>query len=239
MSKSKKNTVDPENIIATYGADTARWFMLSDSPPERDLEWTEAGVEGAYRFLQRLWRLVADSLEKLPESGSPRPEVGGSAVQLRRATHGAIAAVTDDIEAFRFNKAVAKIYELANSIGTFKAKDAGDCWVLREALESLVRLFAPMMPHMAEELWQSLGQAVMLVDLPWPEADKSLLVKETITLGVQVNGKIRGTITLAPDADEAAAREAALSEAGVQRAIAGKEVRKVIVVKNRIVSIVA
>jgi leucyl-tRNA synthetase len=239
MSKSKKNTVDPENIIATYGADTARWFMLSDSPPERDLEWADAGVEGAYRFLQRLWRLVADSLDEIPPAGSPQPELGAAAGRLRRDTHGAIAAVTDDIEAFRFNKAVAKIYELANTIGAFKTGEEGADWALREALESLVRLVAPMMPHAAEELWQQLGQSELLVDQPWPEADRSLLVKELITLGVQVNGKIRGSITLAPDAHETAAREAALAEAGVQRAIAGKEVRKIIVVKNRIVSIVA
>ena len=134
---------------------------------------------------------------------------------------------------------MAKIYELANTIGAFKTGEEGADWALREALESLVRLVAPMMPHAAEELWQQLGQSELLVDQPWPEADRSLLVKELITLGVQVNGKIRGSITLAPDADETAAREAALAEAGVQRAIAGKEVRKIIVVKNRIVSIVA
>ena len=173
MSKSKKNVVDPTQIIETYGADTARWFMLSDSPPERDLEWTEAGVEGAWRFTQRLWRLVEGGLEALSAAagGMDRRQWRRRArCALRRATHKTIAGVTEDIERFRFNRAVARIYELANSIDEL-APGANPA-ARRETLETLVRLLAPMMPHLAEELWQRLGHDELLADQPWPEADR-------------------------------------------------------------------
>ena len=235
MSKSKNNTVDPTRIIETYGADTARWFMLSDSPPDRDLEWTAAGVEGAYRFVQRVWRQVTEAVETLPPAGAPtRGDAAGSA--LRRVAHKTIQAVTEDIERFRFNRAVARIYELSNAISGTTANGAGP--ELRECLEIMVRLIGPMMPHLAEELWQRLGREGMLVDQPWPEADPSLTIEDSVTLAVQVNGKLRGTIDLPRDAGEAAAEQAALAEPGVQRAIAGKPVRKVIVVKNRVVNVV-
>ncbi|MDX1711432.1 MAG: leucine--tRNA ligase, partial [Rhodovibrionaceae bacterium] len=242
MSKSKKNTVDPARIIDTYGADTARWFMLSDSPPDREMEWTDAGIEGAWRFVQRLWRLADEALEALPPAGAEAPSAfGAEAMELRRATHKAIQSVGGDIEQFRFNRAVARIYELSNLLGAtslVKSDDAGDRWALREALESLVRLMAPMMPHLAEELWQRLGHDGMLVDLPWPEADQTLTVDETVTLAVQVNGKKRATIELPRDADEKTAEQAALSEPAVLRAVGESTPRKVIVVKNRIVNVV-
>ncbi len=239
MSKSKRNVVDPEAIISTYGADTARWFMLSDSPPERDMEWTDAGVEGAWRFSQRLWRLVSDNLERLPAGATPLPgRLSPAAEELRRTVHKTVAACGEDLEQFRFNRAVARIYELANSLGAFKGLDAGDYWVLREGLDLLVRLVAPMMPHLAEELWQLLGHGDFLVYEPWPEADPALISDAQATLAVQVNGKKRATITLPVDAAEDEARAAALAEPSVQRAMDGKTARKVIVVRNRIVNVV-
>ncbi len=239
MSKSKRNVVDPEAIISTYGADTARWFMLSDSPPERDMEWTDAGVEGAWRFSQRLWRLVSDNLERLSAGATPLPgRLSPAAEELRRTVHKTVAACGEDLEQFRFNRAVARIYELANSLGAFKAQDAGDFWALREGLDLLVRLVAPMMPHLAEELWQLLGHGDFLVYEPWPEADPALISDAQATLAVQVNGKKRATITLPVDAAEDEARAAALAEPSVQRAMDGKTARKVIVVRNRIVNVV-
>jgi len=239
MSKSKRNVVDPEAIIAIYGADTARWFMLSDSPPERDMEWTDAGVEGAWRFTQRLWRLVGDNLEKLPAAGSAPPgSFAEAATELRRTVHKTVAACGDDLEQFRFNRAVARIYELANVLGGFEAGDAGARWALREGIELLVRLLGPMMPHLGEELWQQLGHRGYLVDAPWPSADSELASDDKAVLAVQVNGKKRATITLPVDAGEEEARTAALAEPAVQRAMDGKSARKVIVVRNRIVNVV-
>lgn len=239
MSKSKKNTIDPAEIIGTYGADTARWFMLSDSPPERDMEWTEAGVEGAWRFVQRLWRLITEDLATLPAKDTALPpSMGGTAAELRRATHKTIADVTDAIEQFRFNRAVAKLYELTNSLANAQNADPDMLWARREAFEVLVRLVGPMMPHLAEELWQRLGHGSLLVDQAWPVADGSLTKEETLTLPVQVNGKLRATISVSVDEAEDVIRTAALAEAGVQRAVAEKEIRKFIVVKNRVVNIV-
>jgi leucyl-tRNA synthetase len=239
MSKSKRNTVDPATIIETYGADTARWFMLSDSPPEREMEWTDAGIEGAWRFVNRLWRLVTSALESLPPAGAaPADGLAGPALDLRRQAHKTLDGVTRDIEAFHFNKAVARLYELANAVGGFRSKDAAGAWVQRETLEILVRLAGPMMPHLTEELWQRLGHTTMLAETPWPAPDPDLLVEDSVTLAVQVNGKLRATIELPRDADKAAAEAAALAEPAVQRAIEGQALRKVIVVPNRIVNLV-
>ncbi|WP_282604774.1 leucine--tRNA ligase [Pelagibius sp. Alg239-R121] len=239
MSKSKKNTIDPAEIIGTYGADTARWFMLSDSPPERDMEWTEAGVEGAWRFVQRLWRLISEDTEKLPAIGGPVPTAfGDKASDLRRTTHKTIADVTDAIEQFRFNRAVAKLYELTNSLTSARSEEPDALWAKREAFEVLVRLFGPMMPHLAEELWQRLGHKGLLVDEAWPLADDTLTAEETVTLPIQVNGKLRATIDIVVDEADDSVREAALQQPGVQRAIGEKQVRKLIIVKNRVVNIV-
>jgi leucyl-tRNA synthetase len=239
MSKSKKNVVDPAGIIAGYGADTARWFMLSDSPPERDLEWTEAGVEGAYRFVQRLWRMVAESLETLPPPGAAAPKgLGADALALRRTVHKTIAAFTDDLERFRFNRAVARIHELANAIGDFAPAAAEDRWALREALEAVAQLIQPMMPHLAEELWERLGHATLLAESAWPEADPALTEDETVTVAVQVNGKLRATVILPRNAEMAAAKAAALEEPNVRRAMGDKPERKVIVVPNKVINVV-
>ena len=239
MSKSKKNVVDPDQIIHDYGADTARWFMLSDSPPERDLEWTEAGVTGAWRFQQRLHRIASEAAAELPAVGTAKPGAfPPAATGLRRAAHRAIAGVSADIEAFHFNKAVARLYELANAIAGIETKDDATKWALRETLEIFVRLMGPMTPHLAEELWQALGHKSLLADAPWPAAEDALLVDDTVTVAVQLNGKLRGTVQLAKDAAKDVAEKAALALPEIMRALDGKTPKRVIVVPNRIVNVV-
>ena len=236
MSKSKKNVVGLESIVEAFGADTARLYLLSDSPPERDLEWTDAGIEGAWRYANRLWRLVSERLSPLPPPGAKMPnDLSGDDQRLRRVTHQTIAYVTEDLDRFHFNKAVARLRELTNAIEeTARASGA----VAREAFEAVVRLLAPMMPHLAEELWQALGHKKMLVEESWPKADQALTLAETVTLAVQVNGKLRGTVELPRDAGEDDAQAAALALPNVISALAGKTPRKTIVVPNRIVNVV-
>ncbi len=238
-SKSRRNVVDPEAIIGTYGADTARLFMLSDSPPERDLEWTEAGVEGAWRYINRLWRMVDSAQAGLAEPGSARPDsLGAEARDAWRLVHKTIAGVTDDLDRFRFNRAVARIRELTNLLGELRG-DGGDlAWLRRTGLETAVQLLGPMMPHLAEEMWQALGHETLLADTAWPVADKSLLVDDTVTVAVQVNGKLRGTLELPRGFDKQAAESGALTLDGVRRAMDGKPPRKVIVVPDKIVNVV-
>ncbi len=227
MSKSKRNTVDPRGIIEGYGADTARLFMLSDSPPERDLEWTEAGVEGAWRYLNKLWRIVT-----LPAEGKATEE---GALELRRATHKAIDGVTADIEGFHFNKAVARLRELTNSISAHK----GPSDARSESISTLLQLLNPFLPHFTEECWEMLGKTEWLVNTPWPKANPEFLVEDTITLGIQVNGKLRGTVDVPMDHPKDATEEAALKVENVAKFLEGKTVRKVIVVPNKIVNVVA
>ncbi|HYN37767.1 MAG TPA: leucine--tRNA ligase [Rhodospirillales bacterium] len=240
MSKSKRNVVDPETIIETYGADTARLFMMSDSPPERDLEWTEAGIEGAWRYLNRLWRLIAENDLPLapPGRGDGSGEVTDPALTVLREMHRTIARVSDDLDKFGFNRAVARLRELTNTLADFAATDAASTVVRRQGFETLVKLVGPFMPHIAEALWQRLGHDGLLVNEPWPDADPAYLAQDTVTLGVQVNGKLRGTIELAAGSAEAESRAAALALPGVVTALAGREPRKVIVVLDRIVNVV-
>ena len=242
MSKSKHNTVDPEDIIGHYGADTIRWFMLSDSPPERDVQWTEAGVEGAWRFVQRLWRLVGELGPRACPPGEEMPEaMGDDALVLRRAAHKALNAVSNDIEALRFNRAVAHIYEFTNTLSALPQTSGKDMeWALREALEILIILTGPMMPHLAEECWSALGaQNGLLAQTPWPDADQALLVEDTVTIAVQVNGKRRDELTVARDASKEDIEAAALKLENVVRAVEGRTVKKIIVVPQRIVNVVA
>ncbi len=242
MSKSKKNVVDPDDIIASFGADTARWFMLSDSPPDRDVIWTEAGVEGAHRFVQRVWRLVAEASPALQDV-SPLSAREGEAAPISRAAHKTLKAVGEDIEKLAFNKAVARLYELVNILAAplAQAGDASDevRGALREAAEFLLSMLAPMMPHLAEEGWKALGGEGLLAAKTWPVFDPALVVENEITLPVQVNGKKRGDLTIARDADQAAIEQAALALDVIQRALDGKPPRKVIVVPQRIVNVVA
>lgn len=245
MSKSKKNVVDPETIISAYGADTARWFMLSDTPPERDIEWSAAGVEGAHRFLQRVWRLVREAAAKGAPLSAPRPQAfGPEAEALRRAAHRSVAAVTGAIEKLRFNTAVAQIYELANALssglqgaGPHPAPDTA--YALREAAELLVRIASPMIPHLAEEGWAELGHTTLVAEAPWPAPEKALLREETVTIAVQVNGKRRDELTIARDAAKEDIEAAALKLENVVRAVGGRKIKKVVVVPQRIVNVVA
>jgi leucyl-tRNA synthetase len=245
MSKSKKNVVDPDNIIGAYGADTARWFMLSDTPPERDIEWTAGGVEGAHRFLQRVWRLVGEAADKGAAPGTQAPaEMGSEAEALRRAAHKAVAGVTGAIEKLRFNTAVAQIYELANALSAAlqaSAKQPEDDleFALREAAELLARIAAPMVPHLAEECWVLLGNEGLVAEQPWPKADSALLTEDTVTIAVQVNGKRRDELTIARDASKEDIEAAALGLENVARAIGGRKIKKVVIVPQRIVNVVA
>ncbi len=239
MSKSKRNVVDPEATLGAYGADTARLFMLSDSPPENDLDWTDAGIEGAWRYTNRLWRMVEEPGIALADPGSPAPGVlSPAADRLNRAVHKTVAAVSDDLERFHFNKAVARIRELTNQVDALDRGEEGAAWVLREALDTLVCLIGPMMPHLAEELWERLGHATLLIDTPWPAVDASLLHEETVVIAVQVNGKLRGTLDLPKDMDGEEVKAAALAVPNVAKVMEGRAPRKVVVVPNRIVNVV-
>jgi len=239
MSKSKKNVIDPELIIGTYGADTARLFMLSDSPPDRDLDWTDAGVEGAWRYVGRVWRLVSTHKDHLCVPGSPLDgAIEGTALDIRRHVHKTVHAVTSDLDNFHFNKAVARIRELTNALENFKDNNTSSNWVRREAFEATATLINPMMPHLAEELWAMLGHHGLMADVSWPVADQALLVDDAVTIAVQVNGKMRGTIELPKDCPQNEAEAAALTLDTAVAAMDGKTPRKVIVVPNRIVNVV-
>jgi leucyl-tRNA synthetase len=240
MSKSKRNVVGLDAIVDTYGADTARLYLLSDSPPERDLEWTETGIEGIWRYVNRLWRMASEPPVPLPPPGSTVPAALSPAVAaIRRATHKTIAAVTDDLDKFRFNRAVARIRELTNALEELPAAEPGGAEVLREGLETLARLLGPMMPHLAEEMWETLCGAGLLADQPWPEADPDLTRDAQVTIAVQVNGKLRATLEIPRDTDADAVESAALALPQVVRWLEGHPPRKVIVVPNRIVNVVA
>ncbi len=222
MSKSKKNVVDPDDIVDQYGADAVRWFMLSDSPPERDLEWSEAGIEGCWRFVQRLWRLVCQV-----------SDAEGQDSALDRKAHQATAGIAADIEALSFNKAVAKIYDLANAIEKSAPSASRD-----NAIRTIICLCAPMVPHLAEEAWAQMGDSGLIANAPWPAVDPALLVESEVTIAVQVRGKLRDTITVAKGLTQDEIQALALGSAKVQSAIDGADIRKVIVVPDRLVNIV-
>ncbi|HEX8535779.1 MAG TPA: leucine--tRNA ligase [Allosphingosinicella sp.] len=223
MSKSKKNTVDPEPIVDQYGADAVRWFMLSDSPPERDLPWSEAGIEGSWRFVQRLWRMTSDASRGEGEDRA-----------LDRKLHQTIASVGANIEALAFNKAVANLYELANAVEKAPASESRT-----GAAQTLLLLVAPMAPHLAEEAWRALGRKGLIADAAWPEADPALLIEDEVTIAVQVNGKLRDTLTAPKGAPREALEEMALASDKIVRILEGKAPRKVIVVPDRLVNLVA
>jgi leucyl-tRNA synthetase len=228
MSKSKKNVVGLQEVSENYGMDAARLLVLSDSPPERDVEWTEGGIEGAWKYINRLWRLLA--LAKFDGKG-------GEVEATRRKIHRTIHDMTQDYDKFHFNKAVAHLRELSNALEDFSTAN-GDGAVLKEGIEALVLLMSPLMPHLAEELWMHLGNKTSLANAPWPKADPDLLANDTVTMAIQVNGKLRATITLPKDMDQKLAEKAALDDPHIQKALDGKPPRKVIVVPNRIINVV-
>ena len=237
MSKSKKNVVGLPLIIEAYGADAARLFILSDSPPERDVEWTPAAIDGAWRYVNRLHRILMGALEVLPPAGSQKPHAFSvEATALRQAAHRAVDSYTRDLENFALNKAVARFRELTNAIEGFKPRDDADQWALREAYEFQTQLLSPMLPHLAEECWELLGHKTWLAETPWPQAEAELLEDTTVTVAVQVNGKLRATIQLPKDADKATAEAAALAEPNVIKTLDGATLKKIIIVPNRIVN---
>ncbi len=242
MSKSKKNVVDPDEIVRTYGADTARWFMLSDSPPERDVQWTEAGIEGASRFQQRVWKLLHDAIEiaALPATAST---AAADVEAIRKLTHRAVKAVGDDIEGLRFNRAVAQIYELTNGLTKFAATleaapSVNGAAELARSVEALLQLIAPMMPHLAETSWQALRKPGMVADAGWPEVDPALLVDTDVVIPVQVNGKRRGEITVPIGSSKELVEKQVLSLEAIARMLDGKPPKKIIIVPDRIVNVV-
>ena len=236
MSKSKRNVVDPEMIINSFGADTARLFMLSDSPPERDLEWTESGVEGAHRFIQKIWRLK-DKLSGETDL-SEIDNLSDKAKASMRIMHQSIASISNDIERFALNRCVAQLHILVNAISDLKEDDRATNQVRDFGIRILAQLISPFSPHIAEEIWQAAGQTGLVADAPWPEADESWLVADEIEIGIQVNGKLRGTIHLPVDCDKDEAEEKALAHSSIVKYLEGKPPRKVIVVPNRIINVV-
>jgi leucyl-tRNA synthetase len=235
MSKSKNNVVDPETIIEAYGADTARWFMLSDTPPERDIEWTSAGAEGAWRFVQRIWRQVNEASECKVSNGMHSQE----GLALRRLTHQSIAAVTEDLSNLRFNRAIARIFELSNGLATaLQARQPSLRGAIVEAAETLTLLIAPMMPHLAEECWRMLGHAIAIVDTPWPKAEPSLVLEDSVTIAIQVNGKRRDELRVHKGASKEQLEPMVLRRDAVVRALDNKTVKKFILVPDRIINIV-
>ncbi len=242
MSKSKRNGVDPQEIIARYGADSARLFTLFASPPENDLVWKDEGVEGVHRFLTRIWNLVRSRLDDLrrPPAETDVAETV-EAVELRRLTHRTIATVTDDIEKrFHFNTAIARCMELVNAVSKFQAgDDPGALAAQRESLDALLRMLAPFAPHVAEELWHETGGVGLVSEAPWPAADPALAREELVTIAVQVMGRLRATVEAPAGAGREELERLALAHENVQRHIAGKAIRKVIVVPGKLVNVVA
>ncbi|MGH6807903.1 MAG: leucine--tRNA ligase, partial [Ensifer adhaerens] len=243
MSKSKKNVVDPDDIIASYGADTARFFVLSDSPPDRDVIWSEAGVEGAHRFVQRVWRLIGEAAATL-RATEAAPAHEGSGLAVSQAAHRTLRAVEADYDKLAFNKAVARIYELVNvlaapltQVAAGKADPALTA-AAKDATSILVNLIAPMMPHLAEECWQAIGGKGLIAESGWPKFDAVLVVENEVTLPVQINGKKRADLTIARDADQTTIENAVLALDAVKTVLNGSSPKKIIVVPQRIVNVV-
>ncbi|QAX31256.1 leucine--tRNA ligase [Leisingera sp. NJS204] len=229
MSKSKNNVVDPLHIISSFGADTARWFVLSDSPPERDVEWTAAGAEASYKHLNRVWNLCDRIGEMDPDAAGEGDEA------LLRETHKCIRDVTLGVDSFGFNAAIAKLYAFTNTLAKSKASAS----VQKQAIMTLAQLMAPMTPHLAEDIWNHQGGKGLCATAPWPVADEAMLVEDTVTLPIQINGKRRGEIEVAKDLDKAEVEKRALAHEAVQKALNGGAPKKVIVVPGRIVNVVA
>ena len=241
MSKSKGNTVDPQQLIETYGADTVRLFILFAAPPEQSLEWNDEGVDGAARFLKRLWKLVATHLDGKHEVAAIDIEaLSGEQKTIRRKLHETIAKVSDDVgRRHTFNTAIAAVMELINELSKFADESAQGQAVMREALEAIVLLLSPIVPHITQQLWNELGHNEMLAEKSWPICDESALVRDEIELVVQVNGKLRSKINVGASLDNAAIEKVALADEKIMANIEGKTIRKVIVVPGRLVNIVA
>jgi leucyl-tRNA synthetase len=239
MSKSKKNVVDPEHIIQEYGADVARFFVMSDSPPEKDLDWSEAGIQGVWRYLNRLWQCVHGAQDFFHETNSF--DVSSKKTEeAHRLIHKTIQYVTDDFERYHFNKSIARMRELSNALFDLDPKNTQEIGVLKFGLQTLCQLLAPIIPHMAEELWQILKTQdhKTILDAGWPKADPELLQEDTVVLAIQVNGKLRGEITVQKDTTVDAIEKLVCELEVVQKYLQGATPRKIIVIQNRIVNVV-
>ncbi|MDI9638177.1 class I tRNA ligase family protein [Geitlerinema splendidum] len=240
MSKSKFNVVPAAKIVEEYGADTARLFMLSDSPPERDFEWTEAGIEGSWRYINKLWRLVTSHLpeiktikrEELPSQLTP------NALKIQKLTHKTLFHVTQDIERFHYNRYIARLREFSNSLEEFLPSDPSEWWALNEALHILVLIISPALPHLAEALWEELGYPPFVINQPWPKAEAEYLTEDKVTLAIQVNGKMRGTFEISPHLDEEEARALILDLPFVKSQIQDKVIKKFIYIQGKIANVV-
>ena len=239
MSKAKGNTVDPQELIEKYGADTVRLFMMFAAPPEQSLEWSDDGVQGAFRFLKRFWTAVHEHVKAGDTAPLDVDALNDDQKELRRKTHQTISKVSDDIgRRYTFNTAIAACMELLNSVSRFNDSSAEGRAVVDESLNVIVLMLSPIVPHICHELWHVLGHASALVDERWPEFDESALSQDLIEMVVQVNGKLRGRISVDVNAEQDVIAELALAQENVQKFIADKEIRKTIVVPGRLVNIV-
>jgi leucyl-tRNA synthetase len=239
MSKSRKNGVDPQDLVERYGADTARLFTMSNVPPEHTFEWSDEGAEGAFRFLKRLWKIVYAHVQGGPPGRLDVAALDGPQRELRRQVHQALVKVGDDIGRRRtFNTAIAATMELLNALARFTDSSHAGRAVMQEALDFMVLVLSPVIPHAAQAMWRELGHATLVVDERWPQHDPSALVQDTVEIVVQVNGKLRARIAVAAGADESIAREAALADPGVAKFVAGQPVRKLIYVPGKLVNVV-
>jgi len=241
MAKSKNNGVDPARLVEQYGADTVRLFSMFAAPPEQSLEWSDAGVEGSWRFLKRLWTQVHDHLESPYDANGDVDPAGlaDTARDTHRRVHETILKVGDDIgRRHTFNTAIAAVMECSNHLARFDVRNETDCRVARHGWESLIRLIAPITPHIAQSLWEALGHADDILAAGWPAHDENALVQQQVMIVVQVNGKVRGRLTTAPGRDSKQIEHDAMKEENVRRYVEGKAVRKVIVVPDKLVNIV-
>ena len=244
MSKSKKNTVDPSSIVSMYGADTARWFILSDTPPERDIQWTDNGVEAANKFIQKAWKIIYEGERSVCKKDEKMPlNFTDEALQVRKVTHKIISEITEALDNLRFNRAVAHIYEFSNYLTTITAgktknTDITVAWAKRESLEAYCKLFGPMAPHLAETCWNHLGYTSLLAEQPWPIYDKKLIIKETSIIIIQINGKKRGEIELSTDVEQKEVEQKAFNVENVIKAINNNTIKKIIYIPGKILNVV-
>jgi leucyl-tRNA synthetase len=239
MSKSKNNGVDPQTLVDEFGADTARLFMMFAAPPEQTLEWSDEAVQGAYRFIKRLWRAVYDHVSQGPAAPLDKPALNEAQRAIRRQAHHTLAKVTDDIGRRRtINTAIAAVMELLNALAKFPQDSPQDRSVVREALEIAVMTLSPMVPHVTHALWRELGHRTALIDEPWLKVDGDALQASSVQMVVQVNGRLRAHISVAVDADEGAVRAAALADPNVRKFVESAAVRKVIIVPGKLVNVV-
>ena len=239
MSKSKKNVIDPGSIIDQYGADTARWFMLSDSPPERDLEWTDSGVQGSWKFINRLWKVVNLNVDSISESGLSEPtDLDTNTANLIRFLHRTIQDITKAYDNFRFNVAVAKLYELVNKLQSYPSGEEHENWARKKTIETIIQLSAPMIPHIAEELWTKIGHKQLVSEVKWPKPNKSYLDDDNINVIIQINGRLRGKIEVPANTDNGSLESLAKLNSNVQKILGNNTVKKTIIVPNKVINFV-